>query len=255
MNRLVALLTDFGSEDPYAGQVATVVAAASPARVVSLTHSVPAHHVQLGAHIVDTSLELLPAGAVLLGVVDPGVGTERRGLIVRRGNRWLVGPDNGLLIPMNGRVRCWAIDRPETWRTPVAPTFHARDVFAPIAARLANYERPERLGSSIDDPMRISRPAACVNGSVTRGEVIHVDAFGNLITNVPAAFVQTGRMLHTNVGDHRINGLAVTYGTGDTPIALVGSWNLLEIAVPGASAAKMLGCQVGAPVTIERSDA
>lgn len=255
MSRLVALLTDFGLEDPYAGQVATVVAAASPARVVSLTHSVPAHHVQLGAHIVDTSLDLLPAGAVLLAVVDPGVGTERRGLIVRRGNRWLVGPDNGLLIPTSGLARCWAVDRAETWRTPVAPTFHARDVFAPVAARLANYERPEWLGSPIDDPVRIPRPAACVNGAVTRGEVVHVDAFGNLITNVPAAFVQTGRMVHTSVGGHRIEGLAVTYGSGDSPIALVGSWNLLEIAVPGASAAKLLGCRVGATVTVERADA
>ena len=253
MNRLVALLTDFGTDDPYAGQVAAVVAAASEARVVSLTHGVPPQHVQLGAHIVDASLELLPTGAVLLAVVDPGVGTERRGLIVRRGDHWLVGPDNGLLIPTNGAVRCWAIDRPETWRTPVAPTFHARDIFAPVAARLAGYERPDRLGSPIGDPLQIARPAARVEGPTARGEVVHVDGFGNLITNVPSAFVQTAHRIETRIADMRIEGLAVTYGSGNAPVALLGSWNLLEIAVPGGSAAQALGCRVGASVTVEHA--
>lgn len=251
MNRLVALLTDFGTDDPYAGQVATAVAAASDARVVSLTHGVPAQHVQLGAHIVDASLEGLPAGAVLLAVVDPGVGTERRGVIVRRDRCWLVGPDNGLLTPARGAMRCWSIDRPETWQTSVAPTFHARDIFAPVAARLANYERPEWLGSPIENPVRIERPAAQLEGRTARGAVVHIDAFGNLITNVPAAFVQTACALETRVGHMRIEGLAMTYGSGDTPVALIGSWNLLEVAVPGGSAAQALGCQVGAPVIAE----
>ena len=252
MKRLVALVTDFGTGDPYAGQVAAVVAADSDARVVSLTHAVPPYDIQLGAHIVDASLEILPTGAVLLAVVDPGVGTARRGLIVRRGGRWLVGPDNGLLAPAEGAVRCWAIDRPETWRESVAPTFHARDVFAPIAARLANYERPEWLGSPIGNPTRVERPTASVAGQVAQGKVIHVDAFGNLITNVPAAFVQTSCMLNTRVADIRIDGLALTYGTGDAPVALIGSWNLLEIALPGKSATQALGCGVGTAVTVER---
>ena len=254
MNRLVALLTDFGTDDPYAGQVAAVVAAAAEARVVSLTHGVPACHVQLGAHIVDASLEVLPPGAVLLAVVDPGVGTERRGLIVRRDGRWLVGPDNGLLTPAAGAVRCWTIDRPETWRPTVASTFHARDIFAPVAARLANYARPEWLGSPIGDPLRIERPAARVQGPTARGDVVHVDAFGNLITNVPSAFVQTGRGIETRIADMRIEGLAMTYGSGDAPVALIGSWNLLEIAVPGGSAAQAFGCRVGASVTVEHTD-
>lgn len=255
MNRLVALLTDFGTDDPYAGQMATVVAAASDARVIDLTHGAPPQHIQLGAHIVDASLELLPTGSVLLAVVDPGVGTERNGLIVRRDGRWLVGPDNGLLTPAEGAVRCWAIDRPETWRASVAPTFHGRDIFAPVAARLANYERPEWLGSPIKDPVRIKRPAAQVEGQTARGEVIHVDAFGNLITNIAAAFVQTARTVETRVGGMQISGLAETYGSGDAPVALVGSWNLLEIATPGGSAAQALGCRVGAPVTVERARA
>ncbi|MCY3749449.1 MAG: SAM-dependent chlorinase/fluorinase [Chloroflexi bacterium] len=250
MNRLVALLTDFGSDDPYAGQVAAVVAAASEARVVSLTHGVPRHDIQLGSHIADASLELLPTGGVLLAVVDPGVGTERRGLIVRRDGRWLVGPDNGLLTPATGDVRCWVLDRPETWRASVAPTFHARDIFAPVAARLADYERPEWLGSPIEDPVRIERPAARVDGSAAQGEVVHVDTFGNLVTNVPASFAQTARRLETRVGDTRIEGLAATYGSGDEPVAVVGSWNLLEVAVPNGSAAHELRCHVGDAVLV-----
>lgn len=255
MNRLVALLTDFGTDDPYAGQVAAAVASATNARVLSLTHGVPPQKIRLGAHIVDASLALLPSGAVLLAVVDPGVGTERRGLIVRREGRWLVGPDNGLLTPNVGNVRCWTIDRPETWRPHVTPTFHARDIFAPVAARLANYERPEWLGSPVRDPLRVDRPCACTDGRVVEGEIIHIDAFGNLITNIPAAFVQTADMLTTRVGDRRIRGLTVTYGSGDKPVALIGSWNLLEIAVPGDSAASNLGCHVNDPVYVERASA
>ena len=253
MNRHVALLTDFGTDDPYAGQVAAVIAGASDARVVSLTHGVPPHHIRLGAHIVDASLELLPAGAVLLAVVDPGVGTDRRGLIVRRDGRWLVGPDNGLLTPTQGNIRCWTLDRPDVWRETVAPTFHARDIFAPVAARLANFERPEWLGSPVQDPVRTDRPSAHPEGLHIRGEVIHIDGFGNLITNIPAALVHTADMLETRVGDKRIKGLAVTYGTSDKPVALIGSWNLLEIAVPGGSAARELACRIGDAVSVEHA--
>lgn len=254
MNRVIVLLTDFGTDDPYAGQVAAVLAANSDAQIVSLTHGVPAHHVQLGAAIVDASLELLPTGSVLLAAVDPGVGTARRGLIVRRDRRWLVGPDNGLLTPTQGEIQCWSIDRPETWRDPVAPTFHARDIFAPVAARLANYERSDWLGSLVHDPVRVDRLSACADGPNIRGEVVHVDAFGNLITNIPAALVQTAHMLETQVGDARIKGLAATYGTGHEPVALIGSWNLLEVAVPGGSAAQKLDCRIGDVVTVERTD-
>ena len=254
MNRLVALLTDFGTNDPYAGQLAAVIASETKARVISLTHGVPPHQILLGAHIVDASLDVLPPGAVLVAVVDPGVGTERRGLIVRRDGRWLVGPDNGLLTSTEGDVRCWTIDRPEAWRAPVAPTFHARDIFAPIAARLANFERPDWLGSLVHDPVRGARPSAYADGPNIRGEIIHVDAFGNLITNIRAAFVQTACMYETQVSATRIKGLAATYGTGHEPVALIGSWNLLEVAVPGGSAAQALGCRIGDAVTVERVD-
>lgn len=255
MSRMVALLSDFGTDDPYAGQMAAVVAAAANAQVLTITHGVPPHAIPLGAHIVDASLDVLPHGSVLLAVVDPGVGTTRRGLIVRRAGRWLVGPDNGLLTSTTGSVRCWAINRPETWRASVAPTFHARDIFAPIAARLANYERPDQLGSAVRNPIQVDRPSARLDGSTVRGEVVHVDIFGNLITNVPAAVLQTSHMLEARVGGVRIEGLAVTYGSGNAPVALIGSWNLLEIAIPGGSAAQALGIGVGDRITVCLTDA
>lgn len=255
MSRLVALLTDFGTDDPYAGQVAAVVAAAANAQVVSITHGVPPHAINLGAHIVDASLDLLPRGSVLLAVVDPGVGTERRGIIVRRAGRWLVGPDNGLLTTATGSMRCWAIDRPETWRSSVARTFHARDIFAPIAARLANYERPDQLGSPVWNPIQADRPCARLDGSTVRGEIVHVDSFGNLITNVPAAVLHTSHMLEARVGNVRIKALAATYGSGSAPVALIGSWNLLEIAIPSGSAAQTLGSRVGDRITVCLTDA
>jgi S-adenosylmethionine hydrolase len=223
---------------------------APQARVVHITHTVPPQNIALGALIVAASAPLLPPGGVLLGVVDPGVGTDRRGLIVRAAGRWLVGPDNGLLLAGPAPTGVWVLDRPEHWRPDPTPTFHGRDVFAPVAAQLANYVRPDALGSAIHDPVAAPRLVAEVHEGTARGEVIYIDRFGNLITNLPLSVAQPESDVVIEIAGRRIAGIRRSYGEGREPIALVGSWNLLEIAVPGGSAAELLGVARGTEVLV-----
>ncbi len=255
MSRVVAFVTDFGADDPYAGQMAVVIASTAPrARVVHITHNVPPQNIALGALIVAASAPLLPSGGVLVGVVDPGVGTDRRGLIVRAAGRWLVGPDNGLLLAGPAPAGVWTLDRPEHWRPEPASTFHGRDVFAPVAAQLANYVRPDQLGSAIHDPVEAPRLVATMREGAARGEVIYVDRFGNLITNLPATVAQPEDDAVIEIAGRRIVGIRRTYGDDREPIALIGSWNLLEIALPGRSAAELLGAASGTEVLIHQRE-
>ena len=251
MRRVIGLVTDFGTQDPYAGQIEAAIAASAPdVRVVHLTHGIPPQNLAVGALVVAASAPLLPPGAVLVGVVDPGVGTRRRGIILRLGGRWLVGPDNGLLMAGGQPEGAWQLDRPEHWRRYPSPTFHVRDIFAPVAARLAAYVRPDALGTPISDPVPASLSFAVRDERGVAGRVIHVDRFGNLITNVSAQLVPAGSDALIEIAGVRIGGLQRTYGSGTKPVALVGSWNLLEIAVPGESAAERLGAGPGTEVRV-----
>ena len=249
MRRIVAVMTDFGLSDPYAGQVNAVLSAYSDLQIISITHHVPPHNIALGAHILDASLDLFPDGSVFLAVVDPGLGTDRRGLIIRRSGRWLVGPDNGLLTTLDAEVEAWEIDQPQTWRPTIQATFHARDIFASVAGQLASYARPEWLGTSITNPIQIKRISAHVEEGIAHGQVVHIDTFGNLITSIPASVALSSSSIKTELDGLTIEGLSETYGTGSKFVALIGSWNLLEVARPGGSAATELGIGVGAPIT------
>ena len=251
MQRLVALISDFGLSDPYAGQMeAAVLAAAPDARVVSITHGIPPQDIAFGAIVVAASLEHLPTGAIVVAVVDPGVGGQRRGLIVRAASRWLVGPDNGLLLGAPAVEGVWHLDRPEYWRPDPHPTFHGRDVFAPVAAHLARHVRPDAMASPVKDPRPapelLARPAC----GVVEGRVVHIDRFGNLITNIPSSAVHAVEHGVVELRDRCIGSVQRTYGSGSTPVAVLSSLGLLEIAVPGGSAEATLGAQRGERVRL-----
>ncbi len=251
MRRIVAFITDFGADDPYAGQMEAVVASLAPdARVVHVTHGIPPQRVELGAHVVAATAPLLPRGAVLAAVVDPGVGTGRRGIILRCADRWLVGPDNGLLTAGPAPAGAWELDRPEYWRPEPAATFHGRDVFAPVAAHLASYLRPDEMASVISDPVPARARLAQAEAGEINGKVVHVDRFGNLITNVPGRLTPPGADARIEIAGAHIEGVRRAYGQGDGLLALVGSWNLLEVAVRNGSAADVLGAGVGASVRV-----
>ena len=246
MPRLVALISDFGSSDPYAGQMEVAVLAQAPdVRVVSITHGVPPQDIAFGSVVVAASLERLPAGAILVAVVDPGVGGQRRGLIVRAASRWLVGPDNGLLMGAPAVEGAWHLDRPEFWQPDPQPTFHGRDVFAPVAGHLACYVRPDAMASPIEDVLPAPDTLAQPSGGIVEGRIVHVDRFGNLITNIPGAAVRAIAHGVVELRDLRIDGVQPTYGSGPDPVAVVSSLGLLEVAVPGGSAEASLGAKRG----------
>lgn len=240
-DRVVAFVTDFGLTDPYVGQMeASVVAGAPNARVISITNSVPSYDIGFGAILVAAALKNLPLGAVLVAVVDPGVGTERRGLIVRASSRWLVGPDNGLLMAAPDISGIWHLDRPEYWASDPHPTFHGRDVFAPVASHLARFIHPDSMGSRIDDPLPAAAELAISTSTGIEGHVAHIDRFGNLITNIPKALLAGIDRIVVQIADTLIVGVKPSYGTSSEPVAVISSLGLLEIALPSGSAEDLL---------------
>jgi S-adenosylmethionine hydrolase len=240
---IITLTTDFGTQDGYVGAMKGVILAMAPAvTVVDLTHDVPRHDVQAAAFALAQAAPYFPDGTVHVAVVDPGVGGVRAALVMDDGRQRYVGPDNGVLsmaVPQPRAVH--AIEASGFRRGSVAATFHGRDVFAPAAARLA-------LGAAVEEagPPRSPRTAS----PVAPGRVIHIDRFGNLVTDVPAARLAEG--VRVRVGRVMVKGLSTTYEAVPPGklLAYVGSAGTLEIAVREGSAAKRLGVRRGARVRI-----
>jgi S-adenosyl-L-methionine hydrolase (adenosine-forming) len=244
MPAFVTLLTDFGTADAYVGEVKGAILTAAPdAYIVDVTHDIPPQDVESGRLALARYWRRFPEGTVHLAVVDPGVGAARAALAVSAAGRYLVGPDNGVLSPalLAPEARVVALPVPAS----AAPTFHARDVFAPAAAALALGAAVETLGTSHPAPLihRTPEPERWGDGTL-RGEVIAVDRFGNAITNFLA--LRDGTV---EVGDAVLH-LVRTYA--DVPsgavVALCGSSGLLEIAQRDGHAARTLGISRGTSV-------
>jgi S-adenosylmethionine hydrolase len=244
MASLITLLTDFGTADGYVGEMKGVLLSLAPdARVIDVSHEVPAHDVESGRLALARYWRRFPEGTVHVCVVDPGVGSSRAALAVESDGRWLVGPDNGLLSPalLLAGARAVALPVPAQ----AAPTFHGRDVFAPAAAALATGTPLDALGHAVLAPVVRRTPEARrqEDGSIA-GEVIAVDRFGNAITNClglrGGSLEVAGRSL----------AIARTYADAPpgTPTALCGSNGLIEVAVRDGSAAQLLGLKRGAVV-------
>jgi S-adenosylmethionine hydrolase len=243
---VVTLLTDFGTADGYVAEMKGVLLSSAPgAQVVDLSHDVSPHDVDAARLAVARYWRRFPAGTIHLVVVDPGVGSRREAIAVASDDRFLVGPDNGVLSPAlllpDARVVSLAVP-PDA-----APTFHGRDVFAPAAAALARGVQLDSLGPAFGDPV-IRRTPETVRepDGWLRGEVILIDRFGNAVTNLVAAHATEVR-----VGD-RVVPLGRTYadGAAGEPVALVGSSGLIEIAIRDGSAAVKLGLSRGAVVRV-----
>jgi hypothetical protein len=225
--------------------------------VVDISHEVQAQNIDEGAAILAAACPVFPAGTVHVGVVDPGVGTERDGLVIQAGGHWLVGPDNGLFAPVVRRLGAetacaYRIENRDWMRSQISATFHGRDVFAPVAGMLSRGEAIAEVGS-LCAGWKSEALAAVPEQSDGgwRGQVVTVDGFGNLITNIPGELL--GACSRIAVGGVTLHGLVRTYG--DAPddaklVALIGSEGLLEIAAPGGSGATVLGVGVGAVVEV-----
>jgi len=252
----ITLLTDFGLADTYVGQVKGAILAIAPgATLVDLTHAVTPQDVFGGAFLLWSAVEAFPRGTVHVAVVDPGVGSARRAIAIRciRGDQF-VGPDNGLLVPaverLGGVELAVELSESRYWRPKPSNTFHGRDIFGPAAGHLANGVPPGQLGREIEDPVLLKLPEP--NG--LDGEVIHVDTFGNLITNIPArALPQRFEVrLQVRLQERRVvsGSHYAAVGRGEL-IALVGSADLLELSARDASAAELTGAIRGTRVSVQ----
>lgn len=271
-NGVVTLLTDFGLGDAYVAAVKGAVLSVAPsARLVDVTHLVPPQDVHHGAFLLGQAWRAFPPGTVHLAVVDPGVGTARRPLLVAGEGHYFVGPDNGLFTyvlwpklmpkqqdrkpfspffaPVPEGFAAYVLDQPGYWRQPVSATFHARDVFGPVAAHLVAGARSEQLATATDQVTALPVPRAEWEGDVLEGLVLHADTFGNLLTNVSAEAV-AGRTVEVTVAGRTIRGVGRTYAESDGLASVVGSNGFLEIAVAMGSAARELGVGVGAAVRV-----
>jgi S-adenosylmethionine hydrolase len=254
----ITLTTDFGEESPYVAAMKGVILAINPtARLLDLTHQIAPQNLRHAAYFLKESIPYFPAEAIHLVVVDPGVGTERALLYVDTGEHRLVVPDNGCwtpLVPPGARPQVRRLAEPRFWRQPVSSTFHGRDILAPVAAALSRGTAPEVLGPVVDDWVRLILPAPHQNADTWDGEVLFVDHFGNLITNIPgsAVFRDDARTAEVEVDGRPVPRLARTYGEAPagTLVALVGSAETLEIAVTQGSAARMLGAGAGTPARV-----
>jgi S-adenosylmethionine hydrolase len=250
MNGIITLTTDFGTQDGYVGAMKGVILSELPsARLVDLTHEVAPQDVLGGAFALAQAAPLFPTGTVHVAVVDPGVGSPRRALIAAHGGSFYVGPDNGLLS-LAAPGRAFSVDRtPESWR--LHPTFHGRDLFARLAARLAGGALPGEFASAEVEPERIELAPTERVGDEVIGQVIHVDRFGNLITNFEGATVEAAVLEIGGVQAPR----AVTYSDVERGrlVAYPGSAGYLEIAVRDGSAAQLLSAGRGARVRARRA--
>lgn len=264
---VITLTTDFGLADAYVATMKGAILTINPHVVlVDVSHGVRPQQVRQAAFLLETAVPHLPTGAIHLAVVDPGVGTERRAIAIQTPRAVFVGPDNGLLsgalpddarpagsaatVPLPGEYRCSALTNPRFHRQPVSDTFHGRDIFAPAAAHLSLGLPISELGDPVNRVIALPPFHASIlaDGSLS-GAIIHIDTFGNLITDIRSDDLPPQR-LEVNVAGRNIPGLAPSYASAPALKALVGGSDFLEIALQGGSAARELGADIDDPVTV-----
>jgi hypothetical protein len=261
MSGIVTLITDFGLRDEYAGAMKGAILKVNPrCQVIDVTHQIEPQDVQRAAFVLNHTYPYYPAGTVHLVVVDPGVGTGRRPVILQKGRHFFVGPDNGVftfVLSAAGRTGGYEITRRKFFLSPLSETFHGRDIFAPVAGHLSLGEDPKSFGPRAEGFVRADWPRPRLKGGKLLGQILFSDSFGNLITNISReeyGSLMTGRPLRIHVHEKgwRIDRIHRTYGEGKNgePMALFGSSGLLEIAVVGGSAQKELGLKRGGRLVV-----
>jgi S-adenosylmethionine hydrolase len=261
---IVAILTDFGIKDGNVGVMKGVIWGICPAaQIADISHLIGPQDVREAALILARSATYFPAGTVHLAVVDPGVGTERRPMAARLGTWYYVGPDNGVITLLLERARAegWprdfiALDRPAYWLPDVSHVFHGRDIFAPVAAHLANGVPLLELGTPFSDPVLLDLPQPHREGQAWTGEIIHIDHFGNVASNIRVEHlgyaVQQKEHVIVRLGRIRIEGLVNTFGermAGEV-VALLGSTGDLIVSIVNGNAASVLETRVGDPIEV-----
>ncbi len=252
---IITLTSDFGYKDPFVGIMKGVIAGINPdASVIDLSHGVAPQDIMGAALLLRHSVSFFPRGAVHVVVVDPGVGSGRRPILIETAANFLVGPDNGALslacadaIPL----RIIQLSNAAYHRQPASTTFHGRDIFAPVAAHLSLGADSTSLGDPVESFTSIVWPAVTVTSRGLRGEIVYIDRFGNLFTNIDAhqlrALANDNDQLAFSVGAMAIQGLATHYAAAGANgfVALINSWGLLEIAAYQSNAQARSGARIG----------
>lgn len=258
---VITLLTDFGTQDGYAGVMRGVIWKINPQiQIADLTHEISPQNIREGALTLARCAPFFPENTVHIAVVDPGVGSQRRPIAAQLGSHYFVGPDNGLftLLLENAEVShspftIVHLDQPGFWLTPISYSFHGRDIFAPVGAHLASGVPLLSLGSPINDPIRISfpKPRQITNG--WQGEIIAIDHFGNLSTNLERSLLSPHQQIQVYIKKKMIHNMVKSYSEcrpGDL-VAIFDSDHRLSIAVVNGNASLVLQAQVGDQIELQ----
>ena len=269
---IITLTTDFGTSDHYVAQMKGVILGINPqATIADISHSIGPQNIRQGAGVIGDAYRSFPDGAIRVVVVDPGVGTSRRPILLSTPNAHFVGPDNGVLSHVlsegfNDLPRLsddgsadlptgfqgFHLDNPNFWREPVSRTFHGRDIFAPVAAHLSLGAPPASLGTELARLVYLPPPLPYEEAGFLLGVVTSIDHYGNLVTNIPANLVTGHDPIEVQVQGHSIRGLSRSYQEADHLLAIIGSGGHLEISVRNGNAAKNLDAEVGLQVRISK---
>jgi S-adenosylmethionine hydrolase len=258
---IITLTTDYGTNDHLVGTMKGVMLKVLPEiQIVDISHHVMACDILDGALTIGMAYKYFPPKTIHVVVVDPGVGTPRRPILVTGDQHFFIAPDNGVLSMVYDKEESFSVRHVTSehyFIRPVSNTFHGRDLFAPVAAWLAKNQQPMSFGEEINDPVRFSLPKPRAGDGKVKGVVLKVDNFGNLITNIPPdmipqAFIPEGRYRITVAGKD-VPKVMLSYGDGGPgePFGILGSAGLLEISVNRGSAARTLSAQRGAEVVVE----
>ena len=270
---ILVFTTGFGLADPYAGVMKGVALSINPdLRLIDLTHQIMPQSIAQGSFLLGINHRYFPKDAIHVAVVDPGVGTDRRPVLLSTPWGRFVAPDNGLLsgviggyldstpvvsgpVTLPAQLTAVHLTNSEYWRHPVSQTFHGRDVFTPVAAHLSLGVAPEELGQAIDSLFYLPMPQPVTKGGNIAGQVVYRDVYGNLVTNIPAETLPAAGVAEVRIKGRSITGLSQTFNDGAHPgeeilIALPGSHGYLAIAVSNGSAAALLEAGEGEAVEV-----
>jgi S-adenosylmethionine hydrolase len=243
-------MSDFGIKTSYPAQMKAVASSMTDAQLIDITHNITAHNIREGAFVLKTSAIHFPAGTVHVAVVDPGVGTDRKGLVIVTRSQILVGPDNGLLLPAAralGDFNVYEITNQNLMRNPLSSTFHGRDIFTPVAANIVNGLSFEHIGPVIKDYVDLNFDTATISDKTATGKIIYIDDFGNIITNINSydisRLLDNGKKIMVFIGNKNHEMPYVkTYNIVEKGklLATMGSNNYLEISMNQGNAAEKL---------------
>ena len=260
-NAIITLTTDYGTNDHLVGTLKGVILKINPdVTIVDITHNVAAYDLLDGALAIGSAFAYFPPRTIHVVIVDPGVGTDRRPILVTGDNQYFVAPDNGvlsLIYERDSNVVVRHANVEHYYNQPVSKTFQGRDIFAPVAAWLSKNGQTSSMGDEIQDYKRFALPRPKAANGVLKGIVLRVDTFGNLVTNFRpedlSGDAQQSGKVKFQVGTHAVSRLVGTFAQGNTgePVAYVGSSGYIEIAVNKGNAARNLALGRGAPVTLE----